>query len=172
MSRNIIHGFPKKSAAGGLPPQPVKKILTDFFDKLLPPSILPKAKCCFARKALIFKTFLWRVIEMRGGSCPPRAPPLLYCFSLILLFSTVCGGNYPAALSPYFIALFPFYFSFSISSGSNASNSTPYQGALGWAEVCSMQRETKSAAMTPASLRPRPRINPPTTAELKMSPVP
>ena len=76
--------FQKKSAAGIIPPQLVKKVLTDFFDKLLPPSILPKAKCCFARKALIFKTFLWRVIEMRGGSYPPRAPPLLYYFSLNL----------------------------------------------------------------------------------------
>ena len=168
-SRNIIHEFPKKSAAGKIPPLLVKKVLTDFFDKQLPPSILPKAKCCFARKALIFKAFLWRVIEMRGGSCPPRAPPLLYCFSFNLLFSTVCGGKNPAAVLSYCSLI---YFSFSSSSGSSASNSTPYQGASGWEEVYSMQRETKSAAITPASLSPRPRIRPPTTAELNISPVP
>ena len=160
--------FQKKSAAGIIPPQLVKKVLTDFFDKLLPPSILPKAKCCFARKALIFKTFLWRVIEMRGGSCPPsRSPAALLFFIDFVIFDSL-----RRELSRRPIALFPFYFSFSISSGSSASNSTPYQGASGWEEVYSMQRETKSAAITPASLSPRPRIRPPTTAELNISPVP
>ena len=51
--------MPKRTAC-----QLVKKARQVFLTALLPPSILPGAKCCFAQEALIFKAFLWRVIEM------------------------------------------------------------------------------------------------------------
>ena len=168
MSRNIIHGFPKKSAAGVLPPPRLSKKPRRVFS----PQRKNKFTRCLRRRVRRSKHFS----RSEVSNCTPPAynrgterSAIPFVEEGLTFFDRLSGGSSPTAVlsSCSFI-----YFSFSISSGSNASNSTPYQGALGWAEVCSMQRETKSAAMTPASLRPRPRINPPTTAELKMSPVP
>ena len=66
-----------------------KKSSRTFLTALLPPSILPLAKCCFARKALKYQGFSVAGYCITRRALPPRAPLLLYCPFLYYSFLTV-----------------------------------------------------------------------------------
>ena len=67
--------MPKRTAC-----QLVKKARQVFLTALLPPSILPGAKCCYARKALKNQGFSVAGYCITRRALLPRAPPLLYYF--------------------------------------------------------------------------------------------
>ena len=68
-----------------------KKSLRTFLTALLPPSILPRAKCCYARKALKNQGFSVAGYCTTRRALPPRAPLLLCLSKLKHSFSTVSG---------------------------------------------------------------------------------
>ena len=70
-------------------PQLVKKTCMDFLTALLPPSILPQAKC-YSLKSLKTKLFRRRSIQLEAGLAPSSSPASLSSI-LYAAFLTVSG---------------------------------------------------------------------------------